>query len=58
MVYIHGGGYYYGYAAQYPPYTLMTKDIVLVVIQYRLGTLGLSVCLACEIICSGLYFDI
>lgn len=40
MVYIHGGAYFSGSAAQYQPYALMTQDIVLVVLQYRLGTLG------------------
>ncbi|KAL7645203.1 UNVERIFIED_CONTAM: hypothetical protein RMT77_003589 [Armadillidium vulgare] len=40
MFYIHGGGYYQGSAFEYEPYFLMDEDIVLVVIQYRLGVLG------------------
>ncbi|XP_047736763.1 esterase E4-like isoform X2 [Hyalella azteca] len=40
MVFIHGGGYICGRASEYQPYALMSKDIVLVVIQYRLSTLG------------------
>ncbi|KFB47222.1 AGAP011366-PA-like protein [Anopheles sinensis] len=39
-VYIHGGGFYSGSAAQHPPEYLLEKDIVLVVPQYRLGALG------------------
>uniref|UniRef100_A0A182Y732 Carboxylesterase type B domain-containing protein n=1 Tax=Anopheles stephensi TaxID=30069 RepID=A0A182Y732_ANOST len=39
-VYIHGGGFYSGSAAQHPPEYLLEKDIVLVVPQYRLGPLG------------------
>ncbi|KAA0200390.1 Carboxylesterase, partial [Hyalella azteca] len=40
MVFIHGGAYQRGNAAEYQPYALMSKDIVLVVIQYRVSTLG------------------
>nr|ADZ96218.1 JHE-like carboxylesterase 2 [Pandalus japonicus] len=40
MVYIHGGGYFAGGAEEYLPHVLMSKDIILVVIQYRLGFLG------------------
>uniref|UniRef100_A0A9I3EI17 Carboxylesterase type B domain-containing protein n=1 Tax=Anopheles dirus TaxID=7168 RepID=A0A9I3EI17_9DIPT len=40
VVYIHGGGFYSGSAAQHPPQYLLEKDIVLVVPQYRLGALG------------------
>ncbi|KAK7063017.1 Carboxylesterase 5A [Halocaridina rubra] len=40
MVYIHGGGYFAGSSSKYPPYALMNEDIVMVVIQYRLGVLG------------------
>ncbi|KAB7501067.1 Venom carboxylesterase-6, partial [Armadillidium nasatum] len=37
MVYIHGGGFAFGAADVYPPYFLMNKNIVLAVIQYRVG---------------------
>ncbi|XP_058463652.1 glutactin-like [Malaya genurostris] len=40
IVYIHGGGFYSGSAAQHPPEYLLEKDIVLVVPQYRLAALG------------------
>ncbi|KAB7501066.1 Venom carboxylesterase-6, partial [Armadillidium nasatum] len=40
MVFIHGGGFVFGAAHQYPPHALMNKDIVFVVIQYRLGIFG------------------
>lgn len=40
MVFIHGGGYFGGAAEEYLPHVLLNKDIVLVVIQYRLGFLG------------------
>nr|XP_027226599.1 liver carboxylesterase 2-like [Penaeus vannamei] len=40
MVYIHGGAFFVGGAHEYLPHVLMNHDIVLVVIQYRLGTLG------------------
>lgn len=40
MVYIHGGAYYDGCAAEYPPNFFLEKDVVLVVPQYRLGPLG------------------
>lgn len=41
MVWIHGGSFQNGGGEQlYPPLPLMTKDIVLVAVQYRLGTLG------------------
>ncbi|KAF2353331.1 Carboxylesterase type B [Trinorchestia longiramus] len=40
MVFIHGGAFQHGAASEYQPYALMAKDIVLVVIQYRLNTLG------------------
>ncbi|KAL7638065.1 UNVERIFIED_CONTAM: hypothetical protein RMT77_011690 [Armadillidium vulgare] len=39
MVYIHGGGFVGG-KADFQPYVLMNKQIVLVVIQYRLGIFG------------------
>lgn len=40
MVYIHGGDFLNGGASDYPPLPLVTRDIVLVVLQYRLGVLG------------------
>ncbi|XP_069939639.1 uncharacterized protein [Cherax quadricarinatus] len=40
LVYIHGGGFVSGRAAASPPLALMNRDVVLVVIQYRLGVLG------------------
>lgn len=40
MVYIHGGGFYLHSAKEYPPNYLMERDIILVVIQYRLDGLG------------------
>ncbi|KAL7645206.1 UNVERIFIED_CONTAM: hypothetical protein RMT77_003592 [Armadillidium vulgare] len=40
MVYIHGGGFHTGSSSQQKPYFLMDKQIVLVIIQYRLGILG------------------
>lgn len=40
MVYIHGGAFFDGCAAEYPPTFLLEKDVVLVVTQYRLGPLG------------------
>lgn len=40
MVYIHGGGYFYGGANEYLPNVLLDHDVVLVVVQYRLGILG------------------
>lgn len=40
MVWVHGGSFVVGGADEYPPLPIMTKDVVLVTIQYRLGTLG------------------
>ncbi|RXG54873.1 Baculoviral IAP repeat-containing protein 7-A [Armadillidium vulgare] len=40
LVFIHGGGFVFGAAHQYPPHALMNKDIVFVAIQYRLGIFG------------------
>lgn len=42
MVWIHGGGYFSGAAVEYQPQVLMNHDVVLVVVQYRLGILGKS----------------
>jgi len=40
FVYIHGGGYMCGSAEDAQPYLMMDQEVVLVAIQYRLGTLG------------------
>ncbi|XP_058123526.1 glutactin-like [Anopheles ziemanni] len=40
MVYIHGGSFYLGKAADHPPNYLLERDVLLVAIQYRLGALG------------------
>uniref|UniRef100_A0A182MX45 Carboxylic ester hydrolase n=1 Tax=Anopheles culicifacies TaxID=139723 RepID=A0A182MX45_9DIPT len=40
MVYIHGGSFYLGRAADHPPNYLLERDVLLVAIQYRLGALG------------------
>lgn len=42
MVFIHGGGYMSGSVTskEYGPEFLMTKDIVLVTLAYRLGIFG------------------
>lgn len=40
MVWIHGGGFYFGSAREYLPHVLLNQQIVLVVIQYRLSVMG------------------
>ncbi|XP_068244747.1 juvenile hormone esterase-like [Palaemon carinicauda] len=40
MVWIHGGGFILGGASDFDPSPLMTEDVVVVIIQYRLGALG------------------
>ncbi|MPC70887.1 Esterase E4 [Portunus trituberculatus] len=40
MVWIHGGGFYYGSTQHYLPHILIDQDVVLVLVQYRLGVLG------------------
>ncbi|XP_068237480.1 venom carboxylesterase-6-like isoform X2 [Palaemon carinicauda] len=40
MVWIHGGHFILGGANEFHPLPLLTKDVVLVVVQYRLGALG------------------
>ena len=40
MVFIHGGSYNSGEAVLYQPTRLMQRDVVVVVVQYRLGILG------------------
>lgn len=41
MFWIHGGSFSAGKAADFGPEKLMEEDIVLVVVQYRLGPLGI-----------------
>nr|ALO17576.1 juvenile hormone esterase like 7 [Scylla paramamosain] len=40
MVWLHGGAFYSGAADEYLPHALLDQDVVLVVVQYRLGVLG------------------
>ncbi|XP_071528390.1 pyrethroid hydrolase Ces2a-like [Panulirus ornatus] len=40
MVWLHGGGFVFGGVVGYPPLPLLTRDVVLVVLQYRLAVLG------------------
>jgi len=42
MMFIHGGGFFFGSGDTdfYGPDFLVTKDIVLVTVNYRLGALG------------------
>ncbi|XP_045596993.2 venom carboxylesterase-6 isoform X1 [Procambarus clarkii] len=40
MVWIHGGAFSMGGADEYSPSVLLTRDVILVTLQYRLGTLG------------------
>lgn len=40
MYYIHGGSFYAGSAYDFFPDFLLEEDMVLVVVQYRLGILG------------------
>lgn len=42
MVFIHGGGFVSGTGLEHEPYVLLDHDVVLVVVQYRLGILGRS----------------
>ncbi|XP_055548888.1 glutactin-like [Wyeomyia smithii] len=49
MVFIHGGWFFVGAASQYQPNFLLEADVVLVVIQYRLGPLGFLSTLSDEI---------
>ncbi|KAG5679081.1 hypothetical protein PVAND_008676 [Polypedilum vanderplanki] len=41
IIFIHGGGYRYGSAAQYGGETIIREKVIFVPIQYRLGTLGI-----------------
>lgn len=47
MVFLHGGGFFMGNPdmAGGSPLPMLTKDVVLVAPQYRLGTLGEVMCL-------------
>jgi carboxylesterase type B len=40
LVFIHGGAYYYGTKAHYDPEFLVTKNVITVIINYRVGVLG------------------
>nr|ALT10384.1 juvenile hormone esterase-like protein 2 [Portunus trituberculatus] len=40
MVWMHGGAFYSGGAEEYLPHAILDQDVVLVVVQYRLGVLG------------------
>ncbi|XP_063860225.1 venom carboxylesterase-6-like [Scylla paramamosain] len=40
MVWLHGGGFYRSSAEEFLPHVLLDHDVVLVVVQYRLGVLG------------------
>ncbi|XP_037048128.1 glutactin-like [Bradysia coprophila] len=40
MVYVHGGSFYLTNANEFPPNYLLERDVVLVVVQYRLDALG------------------
>lgn len=44
MVFVHGGGFFSGGANGYGGTVFMNEDVVLVLIQYRLGLLGECVC--------------
>lgn len=40
LIWIHGGGFFSGSALQYGPAHLVKNNIIVVTIQYRLGSLG------------------
>lgn len=40
MIWIHGGGFFSGSSLQYGPAHLVKNNIIVVTIQYRLGSLG------------------
>lgn len=42
MMFIHGGAFISGDSSLYMPTKLLDRDVILVVIHYRLGTLGES----------------
>lgn len=41
MIFIHGGSFRGGFAQLYEPHQLLEEDVILVVLQFRLGPLGL-----------------
>lgn len=49
MVYIHGGSFYLGGSREHPPNYLLEHNVILVVIQYRLGPLGFLATMTNEI---------
>lgn len=40
MVFIHGGGYFFGASTGYGPDFLINENVILVTINYRLGPFG------------------
>ncbi|KAL4704143.1 hypothetical protein ACJJTC_012959 [Scirpophaga incertulas] len=40
LVFFHGGAYYYGSKLHYDPEFLVTKNIVAIIVNYRVGALG------------------
>lgn len=40
MVFVHGGSFYEGSAEEYPPNYILERNVILVVVQYRLDALG------------------
>lgn len=40
LVFFHGGAYYYGAKWQYNPEFLVKKNVIVVIVNYRLGVLG------------------
>lgn len=40
LVFIHGGGYYYGSKWHYDPEFLVTKNVIAVIVNYRMGVFG------------------
>jgi carboxylesterase type B len=41
MVFIHGGGWFFGSSSLYGPAYMMDQDVVLVSVNYRLGLFGM-----------------
>lgn len=42
MFYVHGGSFFLHNANEYPPNYILERDVILVVVQYRLDALGLN----------------
>lgn len=40
LVFLHGGAYYYGTKAHYDPEFLVAKNVIVAVVNYRVGALG------------------